>query len=109
VIIRVFRPRVRPGHQKEFEDFLRETAVPLIARQQGLIAQHVGLPFEADGREFVYVTVWQDVASIRSFAGDDWQAAVIDPSEEHMLEETAISHYIALGPDEDATRKVGDR
>jgi heme-degrading monooxygenase HmoA len=109
VIIRVFRPRVRPGHQKEFEGFLRETAVPLVAKQQGLIAQHVGLPFEADGREFVYVTIWQDIASIRSFAGDDWEAAVIDPSEEHMLEETAMTHYIALGPDGDAARSVDDR
>jgi heme-degrading monooxygenase HmoA len=109
VIIRVFRPRVRPGHQKEFEGFLRETAVPLIAKQQGMIAQHVGLPFEADGREFVYVTVWQDVASIRSFAGDNWQAAVIDPSEEHMLEETSISHYITLGSAGDANQSVDNR
>jgi heme-degrading monooxygenase HmoA len=76
--------------------------------QKGLIAHHVGLPFETDGREFVYVTIWEDVASIRSFAGDDWQAAVIDPSEEHMLEETSIAHYNALGPDEDATRPADD-
>ena len=59
--------------------FLRETAVPLVAEQHGLIAQYVG--------------VWRDIASIRSFAGENWKAAVIDPSEEHMLQETSISHY----------------
>jgi heme-degrading monooxygenase HmoA len=79
--------------------FLRETAVPLVAEQHGLIAQHVGVPLEDGGTEFVYVTVWQDIASIRSFAGDDWQAAVIDPSEEHLLQETSISHYATPDPD----------
>jgi heme-degrading monooxygenase HmoA len=93
VIIRVFRPKVWPGKQKEFEMFLRETAVPLVAEQHGLIAQHVGVPLEDGGTEFVYVTVWRDIASIRSFAGENWKAAVIDPSEEHMLQETSISHY----------------
>lgn len=73
--------------------FLRETAVPLVAEQHGLIAQHVGVPLEDGGTEFVYVTVWRDIASIRSFAGENWKAAVIDPSEEHMLQETSISHY----------------
>jgi hypothetical protein len=48
---------------------------------------------EDGGTEFVYVTVWRDIASIRSFAGENWKAAVIDPSEEHMLQETSISHY----------------
>ena len=73
--------------------FLRETAVPLVAEQHGLIAQHVGVPLEDGSTEFVYVTVWRDIASIRSFAGENWKAAVIDPSEEHMLQETSISHY----------------
>ena len=73
--------------------FLRETAVPLVAEQHGLIAQHEGVPLEDGGTEFVYVTVWRDIASIRSFAGENWKAAVIDPSEEHMLQETSISHY----------------
>ena len=99
MIIRVFRPRVRPGQQQTFERFLRETAVPLIAKQQGMIAQHIGLPMEADDREFIYVTVWQNIESIRSFAGDEWQAAVIDPSEEDMLEETSIAHYTVLESD----------
>ncbi len=34
-----------------------------------------------------------------AFAGEDWQAAVIDPSEEHLLQETSISHYAT--PDAD--------
>ena len=39
VIIRVFRPTVHPGKQSEFEAFLRDTAIPLVSRQKGLVAQ----------------------------------------------------------------------
>jgi hypothetical protein len=44
VIIRVFRPTIHPGKEDEFEAFLRETAVPLVSQQSGLVAQHVGKP-----------------------------------------------------------------
>jgi hypothetical protein len=45
------------------------------------------------GSEFLYVTVWNDVESIRSLAGERWQEAVITPDEEHLLKDTWISHY----------------
>ena len=35
VIIRVFRPTIHPGKEREFESFLRETAVPLVSQQSG--------------------------------------------------------------------------
>jgi hypothetical protein len=44
VIIRVFRPMIHPGKESEFESFLRDTAVPLVSQQSGLVAQHVGKP-----------------------------------------------------------------
>jgi hypothetical protein len=36
MIVRVFRPTVHPGKEREFEAFLRDTAVPLVSRQPGL-------------------------------------------------------------------------
>jgi heme-degrading monooxygenase HmoA len=77
VIIRVFRPTIRPGKEREFEAFLRDTAVPLVSQQSGLLAQHVGRPRDPSSTEYVYVTVWEDVESIRAFAGERWQQAVI--------------------------------
>jgi heme-degrading monooxygenase HmoA len=46
--------------------------------------------------EYVYVTVWEDLESIRAFAGERWQEAVITPDEEHLLKDTWIGHYEAL-------------
>jgi heme-degrading monooxygenase HmoA len=94
VIIRVFRPTIHPGKEQEFETFLGETAVPLVSRQAGLVAQHVGRPRgPSAATEYVYVTVWKDVESIRAFAGEHWQEAVITPDEEHLLKDTWIGHY----------------
>jgi heme-degrading monooxygenase HmoA len=96
VIIRVFRPTIHPGKEHEFEAFLQQTAVPLVSQQSGIVAQHVGKPRSPDTTEYLFVTVWEDVESIRAFAGDHWQEAVITPDEAHLLKDTWIGHYEAL-------------
>ena len=96
MIIRVFRPTIHPGKERDFESFLRETAVPLVSQQSGLVAQHVGTPRDPSSTEYLYVTVWEDVESIRAFAGEHWQEAVIAPDEEHLLKDTWIEHYEGL-------------
>ena len=96
MIIRVFRPTIRPGKEHAFEAFLRDTAVPLVSKQAGLVAQHVGRPRDRSSREYLYVTVWEDAESIGAFAGERWQEAVITPDEEHLLEDTWIGHYEVL-------------
>jgi heme-degrading monooxygenase HmoA len=98
MIIRVFRPTIHAGKEQEFEAFLRDTAIPLVSEQEGLVAQHVGRPRDPSSTEYVYVTVWEDVESIREFAGERWQDAVITPDEEHLLEDTWIGHYEVLPP-----------
>jgi hypothetical protein len=77
MIVRVFRPTIHPGKEPEFEAFLRDTAIPLVLQQAGLVAQHVGRPRDPSSTEYLYVTVWEDVESIRAFAGERWQEAVI--------------------------------
>ena len=96
MIIRVFRPTIHSGKENEFETFLRDVAVPLVSQQSGLVTQHVGRPRSASSTEYLYVTVWDDVESIRAFAGERWQEAVIAPDEEHLLQDTWIEHYEAI-------------
>jgi heme-degrading monooxygenase HmoA len=96
MIIRVFRPTIHAGKEREFDAFLRDTALPLVSQQSGLVAQHVGRPRDPSLTEYVYVTLWEDVESIRAFAGERWQKAVITADEEHLLKDTWIGHYDAL-------------
>jgi hypothetical protein len=44
VIIRVFRARIRPGFDEEFEALVKGVSIPLVAAQDGLIACYVGRP-----------------------------------------------------------------
>jgi heme-degrading monooxygenase HmoA len=99
MIIRVFKPTIHPGKEAEFESFLREEAIPLVSGQSGLVAQHVGRPRDPSSTEFLYVTVWEDVESIRRFAGERWEEAVITPDEEHLLKDTWIGHYEVIETD----------
>ena len=92
-IIRVFRPHIQPGRNADFERFLREVAFPLVSSKVGLIAQHAGRPMDDTSDEFVYVTVWKDLESLKGFAGENWQEAVIDPSERELLRETLDFHH----------------
>jgi heme-degrading monooxygenase HmoA len=99
MIIRVFRPTIHPGKESEFESFLAEVAIPLVSRQSGLVAQHVGKPRDPSSTDYIYVTVWEDVDAIRAFAGERWQEAVITPDEEHLLKQTWIGHYDVIETD----------
>jgi heme-degrading monooxygenase HmoA len=67
--------------------------VPLVSRQSGIVAQHIGRPRDPSSTEYLFVTVWEDVESIQAFAGERWDEAVIAPEEEHLLKGTWIGHY----------------
>ena len=96
MIIRVFRPTIHPGKESDFESFLPDTAIPLVSQPSGLLAPHVGKPRDPSSTEYLYVTIWENVESIRAFAGEQWEEAVITPEEEHLLKDTWIGHYEAI-------------
>jgi heme-degrading monooxygenase HmoA len=94
MITRVFIPTIRPGREEDFELFLRETAIPLVSQQPGLVTQNVGRRHApCTTTDYLYLSVWEDVGAIRAFAGENWQQAVITPDEAHLLEHAWIGHY----------------
>ncbi len=101
MIVRVFRARVRPGKSVEFESLVQQLSIPLVRKQKGLVAFYSGRPTGASKDEFVMVTVWRDLASLKAFAGDNWEAAVIPEDERPVLRQTFVHHYEvidSLGP-----------
>jgi heme-degrading monooxygenase HmoA len=93
MIIRVFRALVHDGMQDEFAGFFRDTAIPLLEYQPGMMGLTVGLPMRTSPNEFMMTTVWSDLESLKEFAGENWADAVIDPAEAHLLRETFVHHY----------------
>lgn len=93
MIVRVFRARVRPGKHTEFETLVTRRSIPLVKKQKGLVAFYSGRPTGSSMDEFVMVTVWRDLASVKAFVGDDWEPAVIPDEERPILQESFVHHY----------------
>jgi DNA-binding SARP family transcriptional activator len=93
VVVRVLGPTVRAGKELEFESFVRDTAVPFMSGQVGLLAQRIGRAAHRCANEYLYVTVWDGVEAIRKFAGESWQDPMIGPDEEHLLKDAWVRHF----------------
>jgi heme-degrading monooxygenase HmoA len=96
MIIRVFRARVQPGMQAQYEALLRNEAIPGLSEQAGLVALHVGTPMPQTPDEFVMVSIWTDLASLKAFAGEHWMESVVLPGEAQMVKEAAVHVYTGL-------------
>ena len=92
-LIRVFRASVKSGLAAEFQSFFIQEALPLISSQEGLRQVTIGLPSDDKPNEFLMISEWDNLESLKKFAGEDWNNAVIDQREAHLLVETAVDHY----------------
>lgn len=93
MIVRVFRVTVQAGKRAEFETFFRETAIPLVRSQPGIVSVTPGLPRPETPDDFCMVMVWRDLDAMRAFVGEDWRSAHILPEEAALVRERSIHHY----------------
>jgi heme-degrading monooxygenase HmoA len=96
VIVRVFRACVHPGKEEEFQRFVVDTGMPMVRAANGCTHVTAGESRWAGQPEFVVVTHWESLDALQAFAGPDWQSAVIEPEEEHMLAQVFCDHYETL-------------
>ncbi|WP_238365265.1 antibiotic biosynthesis monooxygenase family protein [Mesobacterium pallidum] len=96
MIIRIFRVITEPGQRDRFEDFFRNTAVPLMKGTDGIEDITFGLPRPETPDEFSIVMVWRDLDALRAFVGEDWQVAHVHPDEVGIVKERHLHHYELL-------------
>ncbi len=101
MMVRVFRAQVRAGKQVDFQRKVEQLSIPLGKSQPGMLAYYAGKPAESTSDEFVMVTLWDSLASLKDFAGEDWSRAVIPEEELPLLEETFVHHYEVSGSSEE--------
>jgi heme-degrading monooxygenase HmoA len=101
MVIRVFRAHVQPGRQADFEAMARRLSVPLVRKQKGLLGFYAGRPLGHSKDEFVMVTFWDSVESIRTSVGPDWEQAVVPEEERPVLVDSFVHHYEAYATSED--------
>ena len=93
MIVRIFQASVHSDKTAAFGQFFTETAMPLVRRQPGLVSMSAGLPRPESPTEFAMVMIWEDVASIRAFAGEKWREPHIDQGEAALVRDRRLSHY----------------
>ena len=96
MILRVFRARTHPGMDKDFEEFLRHTALPLMRKQEGCEDVALGRTRWGGQPEFVVVSKWASIDALKSFAGPEWQSPRILAEEAHMVKQVFCDHYEVL-------------
>lgn len=93
MILRVFTATAVPGREDDFQKVFTERAIPSMRRQRGLVRMIAGTPRAESPGTFFAAMVWNDVASLRAYAGEDWRQPHILPSEVGVVGDRSLMHY----------------
>jgi heme-degrading monooxygenase HmoA len=93
MILRVYRARTHAGMDKDFEEFLTQTALPMIKKSEGCRDVVLGKTRWGGSPEFVVVSKWESTDALKRFAGPEWQNPRILPEEAHMVSKVFCDHY----------------
>ena len=95
MIARTWTGVVRRADADAYADYIRETGFAEYGRTAGNVGAWM-LRHDEDGRtEFLTLSMWDSVESVKAFAGEDIEAAVLYPEDERYLVGGASSvvHY----------------
>ncbi len=94
-VMRIWHGRVPLERADEYERFLIERAAPDYASVEGLLRLYFTRRDEGDVVNFLLVTVWDSMESMRRFAGDDPELAKYYPEDDEFLleKEERVSIY----------------
>jgi heme-degrading monooxygenase HmoA len=95
MIARIWHGRTRIEHADEYAEYIRETGV---AGQRGTTGNRGSMVWrreDGDEAEFVVVSLWETLAAVKAFAGDNYETAVYYPEDEKYLLELKpeVLHY----------------
>jgi heme-degrading monooxygenase HmoA len=96
MIGRLWSGRTEPANADDYEAFLREDLLPEVAELEGARGAYVLRRETLDGAvEFVTLTLFESIAAVRRFAGDEEDVAVIEPRARELLAEydPTVRHF----------------
>src|SRR5262249_18224754 len=101
MIARLWRGWTTAENAQGYEGLLRSTILPGIHRVAGYRGAWLLRRATSDAVEFATVTLWESMAAVREFAGDDPEAAVVPPEARRLLErfdERSVHYEVVEGP-----------
>ena len=92
VILRIFEVRAKPGKAGLLKQKLSDTSVAVVDAKPGNLGYFFGENISADENDLVFISVWQDLASIQSLFGEDWQESFLPEGYAELIENCSIRH-----------------
>jgi len=103
MISRIWHGWTDPANADAYEDMLRSVVLPEISeRVNGYLGVYLLRRDHGQEVEFVTVTMFATFDAVRSFAGDDYEAAVIEPEAAKLLsrfDDRVAHHETIIAPD----------
>ena len=95
MISRQWRGLAKRDFAEAYIEHLRSETFPAIRKLPGFVGASILRRPVAEGVEFLIVTQWKSVESIRAFAGPDAETAVVPPAVREMMIEydRVVRHY----------------
>lgn len=98
MIMRMWRGLVPAEKKQAYVDYLHQTGLADYAATPGNLGVALLCRDRGDLVEFVTMTRWDSVESIKAFAGDDYEKARYYPEDDRFLvsKEELVEHYEVL-------------
>jgi heme-degrading monooxygenase HmoA len=98
MIIREWRGRARRPRSDAYPKHFREVVVPELRNVSGFLGAYLSQRQQGDVMEFVVLTRWRSMDSIRAFAGSTIDRAVVEPGAVLALDDfdDTVRHYEVL-------------
>ena len=95
MIARVWKGAVRKEDSDPYSEYMQETGVAGYAKTPGNLGVWMLRRDVDDRTEFMMFSLWDSLASVKAFAGDEYENAVFYPEDERFLIERDLSstHY----------------
>ena len=99
MIARMWHGRVPTQKAKAYHEFVNERAIPDYQSVKGNISVHILERQDGDVTHFITLTLWENMESIKCFAGQDVDAAkYYSEDKDFLLEfEPTVVHYEVVG------------
>jgi heme-degrading monooxygenase HmoA len=99
MIARMWHGRVPASKAKAYREFVNGRAIPDYRSVKGNISVHILERAEGNVTHFITLTFWENLESIKGFAGDDIELAkYYDEDKDFLLEfEKNVTHYEVVG------------
>jgi len=101
MIARAWRGTTDAADRERYLKYLDETGVAACRATEGNRGVYVLRRDAGDRVEFLFISLWDDMESVRSFAGPDPEVAVFFPEDADFLierEETVTHYEVGIAP-----------